>query len=183
MLVNLFPSPILVIDHAFHNPDLVATVASSLVEKATKQPDWDCTIQTSFAMGGRDHTVPALRPFIDVVEELAEQYAGIYFKRQPVVRHCWSNVADKGQYQEYHTHLGTEGVAFSGVYYAQSDEQERLTFHSPFQNIVMLNTPPLQQIPAKQNRIIFFPSYLAHSFKGWDRPMSKISIAFNFSLK
>lgn len=182
MLVNLFPSPILIFDGVYSNPDLVATVATTAVQQATKQPDWDCNIRTSFAQGSDLHKHKSLAPFISVVQEYASQYSDIYFRRQAIIRHSWANMADQWQYQEYHNHLGSH-CAFSGVYYAQSDDQERIIFHSPYQNIVALNQPDVQLVPAKQNRLILFPSYLGHSFKGWARPLVKVSVAFNFNIQ
>ena len=180
-VANLFATPIAVFDDVSLTPDLIATIAEAAIKNANDSPDWDCNIQTTFAVDSKFHTKPQLAEFTARIEESASDYSRYIWGRKAKIRHCWANKAESNQYQEYHNHLG-KAIDFCGCYYPQIPEKESIIFHSPFQNITNINQNDVVLIGLKQNRLVVFPSYLAHSFKAIKRDIPKISIAFNFQL-
>lgn len=180
-VANLFATPIALFDGVSPTPDLIATLAEQALANVDDLPDWDCNIQTTFAIDNTFHTKSQLAQFTPDIELFASDYSKYLWGRSAKIRHCWVNKADSHQYQEYHNHLG-KNIDFCGVYYPQIQDKETIIFHSPFQNISSINQNSIVQIGLKQNRLILFPSYLAHSFKAKQREIAKISVAFNFQL-
>ncbi|NBX50344.1 hypothetical protein EBT25_10460 [bacterium] len=163
-VTNLFATPISVTDDLYNKCDLAATLANKAVNEADEQPEWDCNIATTFSVNNNFHTTPKLEDLFSIIEDEGNQYSQYIFGRKSKILHCWANRASHNQYQEYHNHLGGR-QQFSAVFYPQAQENEKLIFHSPFQNIRLINRQETVQIHAKQNRLIVFPTYLAHSLK------------------
>ena len=180
-IAHIFTTPIAVFDDFSSQRDLIATIANKACSEAQEGPEWDCNITTTFAASSRFHEDKRLAVFVEEVEQAGQDYSNHIWGRASRIKHSWANRAESYQYQEYHDHRGSN-TKFCAVFYAQIEDKETIIFHSPFQNIIEINQNSIVQIVARENRLVIFPAYLAHSFQGKKRIIPKISIAFNFVL-
>lgn len=164
-IAQLFSTPIAVYDNVSTNPDLIATIASRDEQSA----------DTLF------HTKPAVQELTQAVEDYANMFSMYMYGRQASIRSSYPMIAGSGSYQPQVSKL-SRSIDFCGVYYPQIDDNESIIFHSPFQNIYLINQKTTVKIEAKQNRLILFPPYVEHSFRSIKRDVERINLFFNFKL-
>ena len=108
-----------------------------------------------------------------------------------IITDMWSNMSKKGEFHRPHTHSNN---ILSGVYYIQSDDNERanIQFYDPRPQSDVL-TPDTKEYnkenshvwywPSIKNRMLLFPSWLQHYVPTNESDTPRISIAFNIMLK
>jgi hypothetical protein len=178
---DLFSTPIALFDDVYANPQEIALAAIRAVGNTGTPGSWDCDISSSFGVDRQfANQLPAFKA---TILEAASQYSQKHWNKNAIMIESWANVAKTGQYQEQHDHIGETGTRFCAVYYPQVGEQEKISFHTPYKILSLLD--PMKTIVAiklKPNRLIVFPAYLEHSFKALQRDVNKVSVAFNFVL-
>jgi len=178
---DLFSSPLAVIDNLYSDPDIAADVAKRLVDElGAKSPTG--TMMATYKNNKNVHQHPALQELMAMVEDAGNQYSSKVMQASSKILTCWANVIEDQQHQQYHHHRLNTGPGFAGIYYASVKQQEYITFYSPFQTINEINKSDINLIQVKENRLLLFPSYLAHSFSACSREQPKVSFAFNFGM-
>jgi uncharacterized protein (TIGR02466 family) len=102
--------------------------------------------------------------------------------------YSWVNIADAGQFQEFHTHNGN---TFSLTYYITAPEGSgQIVFEDPkepdmkpVKNITDRNTLSFIKtgIVPKQGSLIIFRSYLRHLVTPGTNATPRISVSMNFN--
>ena len=106
-----------------------------------------------------------------------------------VITDMWATVLKSGENHPAHTHSNN---FLSGVYYLHSTQGASLMFRDPrpAADVIMprvkesiITNASLLSYTSKQNRAIFFPSWLPHYVKPNKSTANRISIAWNIQLK
>ena len=131
---------------------------------------------------------PVFSFLIDLVTEQVNRFAGAHNSNSTYTcGTCWLNIAEAGNYQEFHTH---ENSIFSAVYYVSApsdsgniifcDPKEPDMF--PLRNIVTQNQLSLKRVsyPAVDLSLLIFRSYLSHMVEPGQNQQPRISISMNF---
>jgi uncharacterized protein (TIGR02466 family) len=102
-------------------------------------------------------------------------------------QHAWANVAEEGNFQEYHTH---DGSVFSAVYYPRVPngsgnilfEDPKLPDMLPISNISERNDLSYFKIgyEPEEGMLLIFRSYLRHAVRAGTNKEPRISFALNF---
>ena len=101
----------------------------------------------------------------------------------------WATVLKSGENHPAHTHSNN---FLSGVYYLHSSQGASIVFRDPrpAADVIMprlkesiIENSSLLEYTSKQNRAIFFPSWLPHYVKPNKSTANRISIAWNIQLK
>ena len=176
---DLFATPIALFDDLYPNPQEIAQAAIAVVGSTGTPASWQCDISSSFGIDRQfANQLPA---FKETILKAVSQYSQKHWNKDAIMIESWANVAKTGQYQEQHDHIGPTKTVFCAVYYPQIGEQEKISFHTPYKMLALLD--PMKTIVAinlRPNRLVVFPSYLEHSFRAIQRDVDKVSIAFNF---
>jgi len=104
----------------------------------------------------------------------------------------WVNVQRPGQFQEYHDHLSSKKVQFSGVYYLSVPQRSgNIQFRHP--NVKLLNRWSddlaclrhnfFYVLQPKNGLLLLFPSWLDHMVQKNESDFNRISLSFNFSIE
>ena len=101
----------------------------------------------------------------------------------------WINYTQTGQFHHAHSHVNS---IFSGVYYADTNDDDTITFISPPNHPLRLrletsewNTWNSEEwwFPTPKNTLLLFPSTLAHKVNPTTNPNTRVSLAFNTFLR
>lgn len=102
-------------------------------------------------------------------------------------QHAWANVAEEGNFQEYHTH---DGSVFSAVYYLKAPEgsgsilfeDPRLPDMLPIEKITDRNHLSYHKVgyEVEEGMLLIFRSYLRHAVRAGTNKEPRISLALNF---
>ena len=101
----------------------------------------------------------------------------------------WGTINPPNHFHRPHTHSNN---ILSGVFYLKSDESANIVFADPRAQAHVLtpkvskwqlNNGPNWSYPSTVNRLILFPSWLAHHVPVNHSPENRISVAFNLMLK
>ena len=188
-LIELFPSPIMVVDYAGEElATITREIEGALVSIDFKLDDTRHQVRTSYRAGESNdimtHGLFQLKQCIEEAHLLYQQRVGV--KPQVLkLTESWVNEYSLGGYMSEHEH---PGMTISGVYYHQADELAgSLCFRNP--NALMLNchwpareleyyqTAPIPVVPG---RMVLFPSWMAHAVSTIKSDkVKKISISFN----
>lgn len=176
---DLFATPIALFDDVYSNPEQIIEAAIGAVGNTGTPNGWDCDISSSFSIDRQ--FADQLPQFKDTILRTVSEYSQKHWNKDAKMTESWANIAKTGQYQEQHDHVGKTRTVFCAVYYPQIGQGEKISFHTPYKILALLNpTKTIAAINLKPNRMIVFPAYLEHSFKAMQRDVDKISIAFNF---
>lgn len=176
---DLFATPIALFDDVYPNPGEIVEAAIKAVGDTGTPGGWQCDISSSFSVS--KVFADQLPIFKETILKAASQYCQKHWGRDARMIESWANIAKTGQYQEQHNHIGRTNTMFCAVYYPQLGEQEKLSFHTPYATLGLLDPSKINvAINLKPNRLILFPAYLEHSFGPRQREVDKVSIAFNF---
>lgn len=99
------------------------------------------------------------------------------------VTQSWVNYTKQGQWHHAHEHPNS---IISGVFYVQSDDQDKIYFEKnryeqisfPTENFNVYNSKTWW-LEATQGRLILFPSCLRHSVNAVETDHTRISLSFN----
>jgi predicted 2-oxoglutarate/Fe(II)-dependent dioxygenase YbiX len=137
----------------------------------------------------------------ELSNEIKSQYTNVldtFFdkKWQGYIESIWFNYYENGEYQEFHTHLGTFNklIHFAGVHFVSFDSSvhNSLIFLDPISKLRNFsleidsnNYNEIYTLNAKEGDIVIFPSYLEHGVKsGISTPGNpRITISFNISIQ
>lgn len=188
-LLELFPSPIMVIDYEGEELAIISgEIQSILGQIQMTLDDTRHQVRTSYCAGVSNdietHGLFQLKQCIEEAHLLYQQRVGV--KPQGLkLTESWINEYGLGGYMSEHEH---PGMMISGVYYHQADQLSgSLCFRNP--NALMLNCHwPASQlefyqtapIPVVAGRMVLFPSWMAHGVSTIKSDqVKKISISFN----
>jgi uncharacterized protein (TIGR02466 family) len=135
-------------------------------------------------------------PTFDVLKAIAIKCAEHYCQefqydyQEVYLQTIWANVMKKGEDFPTHTH----GNSFlSGVYYLDAQGDQSIIFHDPSKNLKTVFRPDVKNMNAYNaynaeispyaDMILLFPSWLAHHVDKLKSDATRISIAFNVSLR
>ena len=106
-----------------------------------------------------------------------------------VITDMWANVLKSGENHPAHTHSNN---FLSGVYYLHSSQGASIMFRdprpaadviTPRKKETNVTNASLLRYASKQNRAIFFPSWLQHWVEPNKSTNNRISIAWNIQVK
>ena len=171
MQINLFPTPIWILDKGENYPDDVLDWAMSQV--ATK------SVIKSNRGGFQSHDQRFVNfPYLSYLQQELKFLPSFEFGN------WWVNVNRKGDYNIAHVHPGGD---LSVVWYLTDSYSAPIKFDSPFQftrgtlyNVT--HTDDDYFFEGKEGDIIIFPSDLQHSVQSNPTDESRVSIAFNLRL-
>lgn len=131
-------------------------------------------------------------PELDELKEFVIQSIEIY--KQTILNNTdvdvyitqsWLNFSESGQYHHVHYHPNS---IVSGVFYIQTTDEDKITFHSPHEEMYRLRIQPKQfsslnsptwWYPATQGSLLLFPSNLRHNVETVTASSTRISLSFN----
>ena len=106
-----------------------------------------------------------------------------------IITDMWANVLKSNEHHSIHTHSNN---FLSGTYYLHSDQGASIVFHDPrpAADVIVprkkettVNNASLLSYASKQNRAVFFPSWLPHWVQQNKSNNKRISIAWNIQIK
>jgi uncharacterized protein (TIGR02466 family) len=101
------------------------------------------------------------------------------------ITQSWSNYCENGAGHHLHSHPNS---IVSGVFYVQTNDQDKIIFHRPYNehevwivkpSVLDSFTAPSWWLPARQYSLILFPSTLKHEVDISSRKDIRISLSFN----
>ena len=137
------------------------------------------------------HKQKEFKEFAELVISTSKEILNIlkYDVEDIVITDMWATVLKSGENHPAHTHSNN---FLSGVYYLHSTQGASLMFRDPrpAADVIMprikesiIANASLLSYTSKQNRAIFFPSWLPHYVKPNKSTANRISIAWNIQLK
>jgi uncharacterized protein (TIGR02466 family) len=179
----LFPTNIWLSDNVLKEENISSLRKSILKSYDSNKPYWQ----------SKDSLQKA-KPYSVLVNKVNE-ISNIIFKKSDLVytsfkiTGMWSNVLKKNETHLPHTHANN---FLSGVYYVQSHDSSLITFVDSRAQAAVIR-PKVKHFnkgnssawsfTAKENRIIFFPSWLQHFVPTYTTDDLRISISFNIMFK
>ena len=182
----IFPTNLFLIEE-FYNSD--TTSMKKYIFDLWENRDYDDRWQTKSA---DLHKKTEFKEFAELViltsKEILDELK--YDVEDVVITDMWATVLKSGENHPAHTHSNN---FLSGVYYLQSfDQGSSLMFRDPrpAADVILpkikettITNANLLSYASKQNRAIFFPSWLPHFVKPNKSTANRISIAWNIQLK
>ena len=99
------------------------------------------------------------------------------------VTQSWVNYTKKGQWHHAHEHPNS---ILSGVFYIQSDEEDKIYFEKNHYDQISFPTEKFNTynsktwwLEATQGRLVIFPSSLRHSVNAVQTDLTRVSLSFN----
>ena len=182
----IFPTNLFLIEE-FYNSD--TTSMKKYIFDLWENRDYDDRWQTKSA---DLHKKKEFKKFAELVistsKEILDELK--YDVEDIVISDMWATVLKSGENHPAHTHSNN---FLSGVYYLQSyDQGSSLMFRDPrpAADVILpkikettITNANLLSYASKQNRAIFFPSWLPHFVKPNKSTANRISIAWNVQVK
>ena len=182
----IFPTNLFLIEE-FYNSD--TTSMKKYIFDLWENRDYDDRWQTKSA---DLHKKKEFKEFAELVistsKEILDELK--YDVEDVAITDMWATVLKSGENHPAHTHSNN---FLSGVYYLQSfDQGSSLMFRDPrpAADVILpkikettITNASLLSYTSKQNRAIFFPSWLPHYVKPNKSKNKRISIAWNIQLK
>ena len=181
----IFPTNLFLIED-FYNSDI--TAMKKYISDLWVNRDYDDRWQTKSA---DLHKQKEFKEFAELVISTSKEILNIlkYDVEDVVITDMWATVLKSGENHPAHTHSNN---FLSGVYYLHSDQGASIMFRDPrpaadvilprIKETIIANAS-LLSYTSKQNRAIFFPSWLPHYVKPNKSKNKRISIAWNIQLK
>lgn len=190
MLLKIFPTLIAVVENILSEEDVYC------IDKKVEH------LEQIVPRGGKGWLTPVyntldtfdiskdkdFKPLVNKVSKLVQEYGrelGSY--PELYISESWFNTYYKHDYQEYHIHPNS---LFSAVYFLKAPKgSSSLVLQNPSHNSKMFVTPntvyndnntDVWSIPANENKLVIFPSYISHMVPKHQVEGKRISIAFNF---
>lgn len=189
-VIEMFTTPLWIVDlapddHGPLNRQLRAEIERLLTPrpKIPKGGNW----QTDQDL----HERPAFAPVCEVAMMAARgamRWMGLEDYKL-VITGCWANINPPGSAHPRHTHPNNY---LSGVYYPQAGaDAADIVFSDPRPEAYVIMPRPRQwsertanirTVPARDGRMVIFPSWLQHHVVANQSESERISIAFNFMI-
>ena len=181
----IFPTNLFIIDD-FYNSD--TTAMKKYISDLWKERDYDVNWQTRSA---DLHKKKEFKKFAELVISTSKEILNElkYDVEDIVISDMWANVLKSAEHHPAHTHSNN---FLSGVYYLHSDQGASIMFRDPrpAADVILprlketiIENSSLLSYASKQNRAIFFPSWLPHYVKPNKSKNKRISISWNIQLK
>ena len=181
----IFPTNLFLIED-FYNSD--TTAMKKYISDLWVNRDYDDRWQTKSA---DLHKKKEFKEFAELVISTSKEIINElkYDVEDIVITDMWATVLKSGENHPAHTHSNN---FLSGVYYLHSSQGASIMFRDPrpAADVIMprikestIENSSLLSYTSKQNRAIFFPSWLPHYVKPNKSTNNRISIAWNVQLK
>ena len=181
----IFPTNLFLIEE-FYNSD--TTSMKKYIFDLWENRDYDVNWQTKSA---DLHKKKEFKKFSELVISTSKEILNIlkYDVEDIVITDMWANVLKSAEHHPAHTHSNN---FLSGTYYLHSDQGASIMFHdprpaadviTPRKKETTVANASLLSYASKQNRAIFFPSWLPHFVKPNKSTANRISIAWNVQVK
>ena len=182
---KLFPTNLFLIED-FYNSD--TTAMKKYIFDLWKERDFDENWQT---MSADLHKKKEFKEFVELVISTSKEILNElkYDVEDVVITDMWANVLKSQEYHPPHTHSNN---FLSGVYYLHSSQSASIVFRDPrpaadviLPRMIESNRDNCSSFgyASKQNRAIFFPSWLSHWVQQNKSEGNRISIAWNIQVK
>ena len=186
---KIFATHLFVLDD-FLFDEMISHIKSYIEKKWQERPfteNW----QSEPDLHTMDISPLAFKPFAEMVIDASKEILNElkYDAEDVVITGMWANVIKPGETHPVHTHSNN---FLSGVYYLHSDQGASIVFHDPRPAADVIvprkkeatsNNSSVLSWASKQNRAIFFPSWLPHWVQQNKSRNKRISISWNIQLK
>ena len=182
---KIFPTNLFLIED-FYNSD--TTAMKKYISDLWVNREYDDRWQTKSA---DLHKQKEFKEFAELVISTSKKILDKlkYDVEDIAITDMWATVLKSGENHPAHTHSNN---FLSGVYYLHSSQGASIVFRDPrpAADVIMprlkesiIENSSLLEYTSKQNRAIFFPSWLPHYVKPNKSTANRISIAWNIQLK
>ena len=194
MIEEWFPTPIYFTDLKNIDNQILKKRAYDLKENNPNvSSDWLCdtfnTLDKDYLLNNDDDKaiINLIETTGEHVYKFAEEFGLSAEKYDLVCRDFWFNIANTGDYQEFHQHPNNH---LSAVYYVQTDKQSgNIVFRNPESIGDMFQIPndidtrlsyKSARYEPNESRLLIFKSNLLHMVEKNKSNRDRISIAMNF---
>ena len=182
---KIFPTNLFLIEEFYHSD---TNVMKKYIFDLWESRDYDNRWQTKSA---NLHKQKEFREFTELVVSTSKEILDKlkYDVEDIVITDMWANVLKSGENHPAHTHSNN---FLSGVYYLHSSQGASIMFRdprpaadviTPRKKETNVTNASLLRYASKQNRAIFFPSWLQHWVEPNKSTNNRISIAWNIQVK
>ena len=182
---KIFPTNLFLIEEFYHSD---TNVMKKYIFDLWESRDYDNRWQTKSA---NLHKQKEFREFTELVISTSKEILDKlkYDVEDIVITDMWANVLKSGENHPAHTHSNN---FLSGVYYLHSSQGASIMFRdprpaadviTPRKKETNVTNASLLRYASKQNRAIFFPSWLQHWVEPNKSTNNRISIAWNIQVK
>ena len=182
---KIFPTNLFLIEEFYHSD---TNVMKKYIFDLWENRDYDNRWQTQSA---NLHKQKEFKEFTELVISTSKEILDKlkYDVEDIVITDMWANVLKSGENHPAHTHSNN---FLSGVYYLHSSQGASIMFRdprpaadviTPRKKETNVTNASLLRYASKQNRAIFFPSWLQHWVEPNKSTNNRISIAWNIQVK
>ena len=182
---KIFPTNLFLIEEFYHSD---TNVMKKYIFDLWENRDYDNRWQTKSA---NLHKQKEFKEFTELVISTSKEILDKlkYDVENIVITDMWANVLKSGENHPAHTHSNN---FLSGVYYLHSSQGASIMFRdprpaadviTPRKKETNVTNASLLRYASKQNRAIFFPSWLQHWVEPNKSTNNRISIAWNIQVK
>ena len=182
---KIFPTNLFLVEEFYHSD---TNVMKKYIFDLWENRDYDNRWQTKSA---NLHKQKEFKEFTELVISTSKEILDKlkYDVEDIVITDMWANVLKSGENHPAHTHSNN---FLSGVYYLHSDQGASIMFRdprpaadviTPRKKETNVTNASLLRYASKQNRAIFFPSWLQHWVEPNKSTNNRISIAWNIQVK
>ena len=182
---KIFPTNLFLIEEFYHSD---TNVMKKYIFDLWENRDFDNRWQTKSA---NLHKQKEFKEFTELVISTSKEILDKlkYDVEDIVITDMWANVLKSGENHPAHTHSNN---FLSGVYYLHSSQGASIMFRdprpaadviTPRKKETNVTNASLLRYASKQNRAIFFPSWLQHWVEPNKSTNNRISIAWNIQVK
>ena len=182
---KIFPTNLFLIEEFYHSD---TNVMKKYIFDLWESRDYDNRWQTKSA---NLHKQKEFKKFTELVISTSKEILDKlkYDVEDIVITDMWANVLKSGENHPAHTHSNN---FLSGVYYLHSSQGASIMFRdprpaadviTPRKKETNVTNASLLRYASKQNRAIFFPSWLQHWVEPNKSTNNRISIAWNIQVK
>jgi len=182
---KIFPTNLFLVEEFYHSD---TNVMKKYIFDLWENRDYDNRWQTKSA---NLHKQKEFKEFTELVISTSKEILDKlkYDVEDIVITDMWANVLKSGENHPAHTHSNN---FLSGVYYLHSSQGASIMFRdprpaadviTPRKKETNVTNASLLRYASKQNRAIFFPSWLQHWVEPNKSTNNRISIAWNIQVK
>jgi uncharacterized protein (TIGR02466 family) len=182
---KIFPTNLFLIEEFYHSD---TNIMKKYIFDLWENRDYDNRWQTKSA---NLHKQKEFKEFTELVISTSKEILDKlkYDVEDIVITDMWANVLKSGENHPAHTHSNN---FLSGVYYLHSSQGASIMFRdprpaadviTPRKKETNVTNASLLRYASKQNRAIFFPSWLQHWVEPNKSTNNRISIAWNIQVK
>ena len=182
---KIFPTNLFLIEEFYYSD---TNVMKKYIFDLWENRDYDNRWQTKSA---NLHKQKEFKEFTELVISTSKEILDKlkYDVEDIVITDMWANVLKSGENHPAHTHSNN---FLSGVYYLHSSQGASIMFRdprpaadviTPRKKETNVTNASLLRYASKQNRAIFFPSWLQHWVEPNKSTNNRISIAWNIQVK